>query len=152
MRRRTGEGMSKLEVMRCLKRYVAREIFSVLQNPAGSSVNLERSLEAGGRLGGHFVTGHIDGMGKIVSWDQKGEDHQLQIAAPDEVMRYIVHKGSVAVDGISLTVAAVEKETFTIWIIPHTFEETALKERAVGDAVNLESDILGKYVERFAAR
>ena len=119
---------------------------------AGSSVNLERSLEAGGRLGGHFVTGHIDGMGKIVSWEQKGEDHQLQIAAPDEVMRYIVHKGSVAVDGISLTVAAVEKETFTIWIIPHTFEETALKERAVGDAVNLESDILGKYVERFAAR
>jgi len=118
----------------------------------GSSVNLERSLEAGGRLGGHFVTGHIDGMGKIVSWEQKGEDHQLQIAAPDEVMRYIVHKGSVAVDGISLTVAAVEKETFTIWIIPHTFEETALKERAVGDAVNLESDILGKYVERFAAR
>ena len=119
---------------------------------AGSLVNLERSLEAGGRLGGHFVTGHIDGMGKIVSWEQKGEDHQLQIAAPDEVMRYIVHKGSVAVDGISLTVAAVEKETFTIWIIPHTFEETALKERAVGDAVNLESDILGKYVERFAAR
>ena len=119
---------------------------------AGASVNLERSLEAGGRLGGHFVTGHIDGMGKIVSWEQKGEDHQLQIAAPNEVMRYIVHKGSVAVDGISLTVAEVEKETFTIWIIPHTFEETALKERAVGDAVNLESDILGKYVERFAAR
>ena len=119
---------------------------------AGSLVNLERSLEAGGRLGGHFVTGHIDGMGKIVSWEQKGEDHQLQIAGPDEVMRYIVHKGSVAVDGISLTVAAVEKETFTIWIIPHTFEETALKERAVGDSVNLESDILGKYVERFAAR
>ena len=136
--------------------------FDLLQEPwrltnlqdcrAGSSVNLERSLEAGGRLGGHFVTGHIDGMGKIVSWEQKGEDHQLEIAAPDEVMRYIVHKGSVAVDGISLTVAAVEKETFTIWIIPHTFEETALKERAVGDAVNLESDILGKYVERFAAR
>jgi riboflavin synthase len=118
----------------------------------GSSVNLERSLEAGGRLGGHFVTGHIDGMGKIVSWEQKGEDHQLQIAASDDVMRYIVHKGSVAVDGISLTVASVEKESFTIWIIPHTFEETALKERAVGDAVNLESDILGKYVERFAAR
>ena len=67
-------------------------------------------------------------------------------------MRYVVHKGSVAVDGISLTVAAVEKESFTIWIIPHTFNETALKERAVGDMVNLESDILGKFVERFAAR
>lgn len=119
---------------------------------AGSAVNLERSLEAGGRLGGHFVTGHIDGLGKITGWEQKGEDYQLQISAPEDVMRYVVHKGSVAVDGISLTVAAVEKESFTIWIIPHTFNETALKERAVGDMVNLESDILGKYVERFAAR
>ncbi len=119
---------------------------------AGSAVNLERSLEAGGRLGGHFVTGHIDGLGKITGWEQKGEDYQVQISAPEDVMRYVVHKGSVAVDGISLTVAAVEKESFTIWIIPHTFNETALKERAVGDMVNLESDILGKYVERFAAR
>lgn len=119
---------------------------------AGSAVNLERSLEAGGRLGGHFVTGHIDGLGKITGWEQKGEDYQLQISAPEDVMRYVVLKGSVAVDGISLTVAAVEKESFTIWIIPHTFNETALKERAVGDMVNLESDILGKYVERFAAR
>jgi riboflavin synthase len=119
---------------------------------ADSLVNLERSLEAGGRLGGHFVTGHIDGMGKITAWEQVGEDRQLQIAAPEEVMRYIVHKGSIALDGISLTVAAVEKESFTVWIIPHTFEVTALNERAVGDAVNLEADILGKYVERFAAR
>ena len=119
---------------------------------AGSLVNLERSLEAGGRLGGHFVTGHIDGMGKITTWGKTGGDHQLQIAAPEDVMRYVIHKGSIAVDGISLTVAAVEKESFTIWIIPHTFESTALSERAVGDAVNLEADMLGKYVERFAAR
>ena len=119
---------------------------------AGSLVNLERSLEAGGRLGGHFVTGHIDGMGKIITWEKTGDDHQLQIAAPDDVMRYVIHKGSIAVDGISLTVAAVEKESFTIWIIPHTFESTALSERAVGDAVNLEADMLGKYVERFASR
>jgi len=119
---------------------------------AGSLVNLERSLEAGGRLGGHFVTGHIDGMGKIFAWEKVGEDRQLQIAAPDEVMRYIVHKGSIALDGISLTVAAVEKESFSVWIIPHTFKVTALAERAVGDAVNLEADILGKYVERFSAR
>ena len=119
---------------------------------AGSLVNLERSLEAGGRLGGHFVTGHIDGMGKITTWEKTGDDHQLQIAAPDDVMRYVIHKGSIAVDGISLTVAAVEKESFTIWIIPHTLESTALSERAVGDAVNLEADMLGKYVERFAAR
>ncbi|MDE2681551.1 MAG: riboflavin synthase [Verrucomicrobiota bacterium] len=119
---------------------------------AGSLVNLERSLEAGGRLGGHFVTGHIDGTGKIITWEKTGDDHQLQIAAPEDVMRYVIHKGSIAVDGISLTVAAVEKESFKIWIIPHTFESTALSERAVGDAVNLEADMLGKYVERFAAR
>lgn len=119
---------------------------------AGSLVNLERSLEAGGRLGGHFVTGHIDGVGKIITWEKIGADHQLQIAAPEDVMRYVIHKGSIAVDGISLTVAAVEKGSFTIWIIPHTFESTALSERAVGDAVNLEADMLGKYVERFAAR
>jgi len=119
---------------------------------AGSLVNLERSLEAGGRLGGHFVTGHIDGMGKITTWEKTGDDHQLQIAAPENVMRYVIHKGSIAVDGISLTVAAVEKESFTIWIIPHTFESTALSERAVSDAVNLEADMLGKYVERFTAR
>ena len=119
---------------------------------AGSLVNLERSLEAGGRLGGHFVTGHIDGMGKITTWEKTGDDHQLQIAAPAEVMRYVVHKGSIAVDGISLTVAAVQNESFTIWIIPHTFEATALSERAVGDSVNLEADMLGKYVERFATR
>ena len=119
---------------------------------AGSLVNLERSLEAGGRLGGHFVTGHIDGVGKIITWEKTGDDHQLQIAAPEDVMRYVIHKGSIAVDGISLTVAAVEKGSFTIWIIPHTFESTALSERAVGDALNLEADMLGKYVERFAAR
>ena len=116
---------------------------------AGSLVNLERSLEAGGRLSGHFVTGHIDGMGKIITWEQVGDDRQLQIAAPEDVMRYVIHKGSIGLDGISLTVAKVEKENFTVWIIPRTFDVTALKDRAVGDAVNLEADMLGKYVERF---
>ncbi len=116
----------------------------------GSLVNLERSLAVGGRLGGHFVTGHIDGQGKIVRWERQGQDHLLEIAASSEVMRYMIFKGSVAVDGISLTVASVESGKFRIWIIPHTFEGTALRERAVGDAVNLEADILGKYVERFA--
>lgn len=119
---------------------------------AGSLVNLERSLEAGGRLGGHFVTGHIDGMGKILKWERVGEDHQLEIGAAPEVMRYIILKGSIAVDGISLTVASVSKDSFGVWIIPHTHKVTALCERAVGDEVNLEGDILGKYVERFAAR
>jgi len=118
---------------------------------AGSLVNLERPLRASGEFGGHFVTGHIDGVGKIVRWERAGPDHVLDIAAPPEVMRYIVFKGSVAVDGISLTVAGVDKKSFRIWIIPHTYEITALRERKVGDAVNLEADLLGKYVEKFLA-
>jgi riboflavin synthase len=117
----------------------------------GSLVNLERSLRANGELGGHFVTGHVDGLGKIIRWERAGKDHVLDIAAPPEVMKYLVFKGSVAVDGISLTVAAVQKKSFRIWIIPHTYEITALRERKVGDAVNVEADILGKYVEKFLA-
>lgn len=115
----------------------------------GSLVNLEPSLRASGELGGHFVTGHVDGLGKITKWERQGQDHVLDIEAPADVRRYIVFKGSVAVDGISLTVATVTKKGFRIWIIPHTFEVTALRERKVGDFVNLEGDILGKYVEKF---
>ena len=115
----------------------------------GSLVNLERPLRPTGEFGGHFVTGHIDGVGKIVRWEHIGRDHALDIAASPEVMRYIIHKGSIAVDGISLTVAGVQKKSFRVWIIPHTFEITALQERKVGDAVNLEADMLGKYVEKF---
>ena len=115
----------------------------------GSLVNLERPLRANGELGGHFVTGHIDGVGRLTRWERAGQDHVLDIAAPAEEMRYIVFKGSVAVDGISLTVAGVRKKGFRIWIIPHTYEITALRERKVGDAVNLEADLIGKYVEKF---
>ncbi len=115
----------------------------------GSLVNLERPLRTDGNLGGHFVTGHIDGVGTITRWERAGQDHVLDIAAPPEVMRYIVYKGSIAVDGISLTVAGVQSKGFRIWIIPHTFEVTALRERKVGDAVNLEADLIGKYVEKF---
>jgi len=118
---------------------------------AGSLVNLERPLRANGELGGHFVTGHVDGLGRIIRWERAGKDHVLDLNAPPEVMRYMVFKGSVAVDGISLTVAGVRKRSFRIWIIPHTFDVTALRERKVGDAVNLEADLLGKYVERFLA-
>ena len=118
----------------------------------GSLVNLERPLRAGGELGGHFVTGHVDGLGRITKWERVGRDHMLDIAAPPEVMRYVIHKGSVAVDGISLTVAAVKRSGFRIWIIPHTYEITALRDRKVGDAVNLEADLLGKYAEKFLNR
>jgi riboflavin synthase len=116
----------------------------------GSLVNLERSLRADGHIDGHFVTGHVDGLGRIARWERSGQDHVLDIAAPAEVMRYIVSKGSIAVDGISLTVAAVRSKSFRIWIIPHTHAVTALRERKAGDAVNLEGDILAKYVARAA--
>jgi riboflavin synthase len=118
----------------------------------GSLVNLERSLAVGGRLGGHFVTGHVDGVGRITRWERSGADHVLDIAAPAEVRRYVVQKGSIAVDGISLTVAGVTKDGFRIWVIPHTLAVTALRERKVADRVNLEADLLGKYVEQFVAR
>ena len=117
----------------------------------GALVNLERSLRANGELGGHFMTGHVDGLGKIIRWERAGKDHLLEIAAPAEVMRYVIFKGSIAVDGISLTVGEVKKNSFRLWIIPHTFEVTALQQRKVGDAVNLEADLLGKYVERFVS-
>ncbi len=118
----------------------------------GSLVNLERPLRAGGRLDGHFVTGHVDGLGRIRAWEQVGQDWRLDIAAPAAVTKFIVHKGSIAVDGISLTVAAVLRGGFRIWIIPHTYAVTALHERKVGDAINLEADILGKFVAKFVQR
>jgi riboflavin synthase len=118
----------------------------------GSLVNLERSLRADSRLGGHFVTGHIDGVGRIQRWERSGQDWVLDLAAPPEVMRYVVFKGSIAVDGISLTVAEVLPAGLRIWIIPHTWEVTALREREVGDAVNLEADLVGKYVEQMLGK
>lgn len=118
----------------------------------GACVNLERALSVGARLGGHFVTGHVDGTGTITRWERKGQDHVLDVAAPKEVRRYVVFKGSIAVDGISLTVAGVTAKGFRIWIIPHTFAVTALHERKVGDRVNLEADMLGKYVEQFLGK
>jgi riboflavin synthase len=117
----------------------------------GSLVNLERPLRANGEFGGHFVTGHIDGVGKIQRWEKSGADHVLEISAPKEILRYVIQKGSIAIDGISLTVAGVGKKSFCVWIIPHTFAVTALRERKVGDAVNLEADLLGKYAEKFLA-
>ena len=118
----------------------------------GALVNLERALRADARLGGHFVTGHIDGIGKITRWEPVGADHLLEIAAPAAVTRYVIFKGSIAVDGTSLTVAGVSKKGFRLWIIPHTLAMTALRERKLGDAVNLEADLVGKYVEQFVVK
>jgi riboflavin synthase len=117
----------------------------------GASVNLERALRVGDRMGGHFVTGHIDGIGRIKRWERAGQDYIMEVTAPAAIMRYLIFKGSIAVDGISLTVAAVRRKSFDVWIIPHTREVTVLNERIVGSAVNLETDLLGKFVERFIA-
>lgn len=114
----------------------------------GALVNLERSLPADGRLHGHFVTGHIDATGRVLIFEPRGADWYLKIAAPPEVLRYVVFKGSIAVDGISLTVAEVHPDSLAVWIIPHTYEVTALRDRRAGSLVNLESDLLAKYVEK----
>lgn len=116
--------------------------------PVGGRVNLERALAAGDRLGGHFVTGHVDGTGVITRWEASGRDHVLEVRAPVAVRRLLVPKGSIAVDGISLTVADLTPAGFRVWIIPHTLAVTALQERRKGDRVNLEADLLGKYVAR----
>ena len=114
----------------------------------GSKVNLERALAAGGRLGGHFVQGHIDGTAEILSIEPSGADVRLEVALPSEGARYLVPKGSIAIDGISLTVAELRENSFVLWIIPHTLEATNLGSRRAGDRVNLEYDLLAKYVER----
>ena len=117
----------------------------------GAPVNLERALAAGARLGGHFVQGHIDCTSPVLALDPRGADHRLEIALPREFAHYIAFKGSIAIDGISLTVAEVGDASFTCWIIPHTLAVTNLRTRRAGDAVNLEFDLLAKYVERMRA-
>jgi riboflavin synthase len=113
-----------------------------------SSVNLERALRADGRLGGHFVQGHVDCTSRVISFEQIGGDHRLAVELPAEFGRYVVSKGSIAIDGISLTIAEVSPMSFAVWIIPHTKCHTNLHRAEAGDVVNLEFDILAKYVER----
>ncbi len=111
-------------------------------------VNLERSLKIGARLGGHFVTGHIDALGEITHLELRGKDYYLRVEPPVEFMHYLVYKGSIAIDGVSLTVAEVDATGFAVWLIPHTIEVTNLRERKPGDTVNLEFDLLAKYVAK----
>lgn len=124
---------------------------SLGQLKAGSRVNLERAMAADGRFGGHIVSGHIDGTGTVASITKDSNAVRFQILAPEEILRGIVEKGSVAIDGISLTVTAVEKDRFEVSVIPHTLGETVLSDRKKGSMVNLENDIIGKYVERLLA-
>ena len=114
----------------------------------GSGVNLERALRADGRLGGHFVQGHVDCTSRVISFEQIGGDHCLEIELPAEFARYVACKGSIAIDGISLTIAEVSPMSFVVWIIPHTKRHTNLDHAEAGTLVNLEFDILAKYVER----
>ncbi len=115
---------------------------------AGDKVNLERAMVANGRFGGHIVSGHIDGVGVVKDIRQEENAVWFTIGAPAGILRYVIEKGSIAIDGISLTVAGVEAETFKVSIIPHTLQETRLGIVRVGDSVNLENDPVGKYVER----
>lgn len=114
----------------------------------GSRVNLERAMAVDGRFGGHIVSGHIDGRGKIEAYKKERNAVWISINADSEVLKYIVEKGSIAIDGVSLTVAYVDEEKFKVSIIPHTGEETTLLKKQIGDVVNLECDVIGKYVEK----
>lgn len=114
----------------------------------GSHVNLERAMQANGRFGGHIVSGHVDGVGRVMRIRKDDTAIWYTIKADLKVMRYIVEKGSVTIDGISLTVAEASQDYFSISAIPHTVAQTVLKDRREGDAVNLETDVIGKYVEK----
>lgn len=122
---------------------------NLLELKPGQQVNLERALALGGRLGGHLVSGHIDGTGRLR--DRRLEENAvvLWISAPAEILRFIVPKGSIAIDGVSLTVADVSHDAFSVSLIPHTAEQTTLGARLPGETINLENDLIGKYVERF---
>ena len=117
---------------------------------AGTKINLERPLAANARLGGHFVSGHIDVRSKVEVFEQKGKNFYLKVAVPKEFSKYVVYKGSVAIDGISLTIAEANADSLAVWLIPHTLEVTNLSDCEAGKYVNLEFDLLAKYVEKIA--
>ena len=114
----------------------------------GSLVNLERAMLAGGRFGGHFVQGHVDAVGEIIDFSPQGNDHRLEIALPKEIHELCIDKGSLAIDGISLTIAELTEASGVFWIIPHTIQETNLKQAKVGQTVNLEGDVIAKHVAK----
>ncbi len=119
------------------------------QAKQGTRVNLERSLMVGDRLGGHFVLGHVDDVGRLTAKTASGEGFEMAFDFPRALERYLVYKGSIAVNGISLTISSLKKDSFSVAVIPHTFQATNLNMLMIGDLVNLEVDILGKYFERF---
>lgn len=116
--------------------------------PAGARVNLEKALRLSDRLSGHLMSGHVDGVGKVCRFDSAGDNRLLAIAAPAELAKYIARKGSIAVNGVSLTVNAIRGSEFVVNLIPHTLQATNLRDLRVGDGVNLEADLLARYAER----
>lgn len=116
---------------------------------AGSIVNIERAMSANGRFGGHIVSGHIDGTGILTNITNDGIAKWLTISAPKEILKYIIMKGSVALDGVSLTVAYIDNNCFKVSVIPHTQKETTLLQKSIGSKINIENDIVGKYIEKF---
>jgi riboflavin synthase len=114
----------------------------------GDLVNLERALRFNGKIGGHFVTGHIDGTGTVIDAETRGKDLYLRIQPPPEFAKYLAHKGSIAIDGVSLTVAELHPDSFAVWLIPHTLQMTNLHRKAPTNLVNLEFDLLAKTIER----
>lgn len=142
-----GEGVLSFDVLA-----ETRRLTNLRDIAVGSSVNLERSLRFDGRVGGHFVSGHVDGTGVIRTLRPEGKDVILEIEAPEGFEQYLVYKGCIAIDGMSLTVANVEGRLITIWLIPHTLEVTTIGECSVGDSVNLEFDLIAKYTEKIVAQ
>lgn len=132
-----------------VKETIDRTSLSALR--IGSFVNLERALKASDRLGGHFVSGHVDCVGTVTEKRVEGNAVIFSVEIPDDHSRYVIEKGSITIDGISLTVAKIDGQIFTCSIIPHTFDHTTLKDKWVGSKVNLECDVIGKYVEKFAS-
>jgi riboflavin synthase len=141
-----GEGRIEFDLLEESKR-----LTSIGGVGVGGKVNLERALLPSTRMGGHFVSGHVDGTGVIEAIEPRGKDFFFRIQCEAEKLRYIVHKGCITVDGISLTVAEVDESGFAIWLIPHTMEVTNLHTKKVGDLVNLEYDLIAKYVEKLFA-
>ena len=118
----------------------------------GSLVNLERAMRADGRFGGHFVQGHVDATGKILDFSEHGQDHRLEIALPEDIHRLCIDKGSLAIDGVSLTIAELLENSAVFWIIPHTIEMTNLQQAAEGNTVNLEADVIAKHVAKLVGK
>ncbi len=127
------------------------KVTSLGQLREGSPVNLERALRIGDRLSGHFVQGHVDATAPVLKLEPVGKDHQFTVSLPDGWARLVVHKGSVCIDGMSLTIAELGADSMTFWITPHTFAVTNLRAMKAGDAVNLEFDMLAKHLERLVA-